>query len=77
MCTLHYSQLSPGTIEMLQVLKHFYQQNQLNFTTGLITKEEDYTIEGLVTELAVLELLKSGKEAELKDLYTNWIIESE
>jgi hypothetical protein len=62
---------------MLQVLKHFYQQNQLNFTTGLIAKEEDYTIEGLGTELAVLELLKSGKEAELKDLYTNWIIESE
>jgi len=34
--------------------------------------EEDYTIEGPVTEAAVLELLKAGKEAELRELYTNW-----
>ena len=76
-CTLRHSQLDPGMIEMLQVLKHFYQRNQLNFTMGLIAKEEDYAIEGPVTEAAVLELLKSGKEAELNDLYTNWTIESE
>jgi hypothetical protein len=44
---------------------------------GLIAKEEDYTIEGPVTEPAVLELLKSGKEAELNALYTNRTIESE
>lgn len=42
---------------------------------GLVAKE-DYTIEGPVTESAVLELLKSRKGAELKDLYTNWTIES-
>ena len=53
---------------MLQVLKHFYQWNRLNFTLGLIAKEEDRTIEGPVTELAVLELLKSGEEVELNDL---------
>ena len=34
--------------------------------------EEDYTIEGPVTEAAVLELLKARKEAELHELYTNW-----
>jgi len=34
--------------------------------------EEDYTIEGPVTEAAVLELLKARKEAELRELYTNW-----
>ena len=43
---------------------------------GLIAKEEDYT-KGPVTESAVLELLKSGKEAELSDIYTNWTIESD
>lgn len=44
---------------------------------GLVA-EEDYTKEGPVTESesAVLELLKARKEAELKDLYTNWTIES-
>jgi hypothetical protein len=65
------------TIEMLQVLKHLYQREQLNFTAGLLAKEEDYTIEGPVTESAILELLKAGKEAELHDLHTNWAIESD
>ena len=51
---------------MLQVL------NTSISRTGLtsIAKEEDYTIEGPVTKSAVLELLKSGKEAELSDIYT-------
>ncbi len=44
---------------------------------GLLASEEDYTIEGPVTESAILELLKAGKEAELHDLYTNWTIESD
>ena len=74
---LHCSQLGPTTIEMLQVLKHLYQRAQLNFTSGLLAMEEDYMIEGLVTEAAVLELLNAGKEAELHELYTNWTIESE
>ena len=30
-----------------------------------------------VTESAILELLKAGKEAELHDLHTNWAIESD
>ena len=76
-CMLHRSQLDPSTIEMLQVLKHLYQRERLNFTAGLLAKEEDYTIEGPVMESAILELLKAGKEAELHDLYTNWAIESD
>ena len=32
--------------------------------------------EGPVTEAAMLELLKAGKEAELHDLYANWATES-
>jgi len=73
-CTLRRSQLGPTTLEILQVLKHLYQQEQLDFTTGILAKEEDYTIEGPVTESAVLELLKAGKEEELHELYTNWNI---
>jgi len=50
---------------MLQVLKHLYHREHLDFTAGLLAREEDYTIEGPVTEAAMLELLKAGKEAEL------------
>jgi len=72
-CTLPRSQLGPTTLEILQVLKHLYQRERLDFTTGILAKE-DYTIEGPVTESAVLELLKAGKEEELHELYTNWSI---
>ena len=71
-CSLRRSQLGGTTIEMLQVLKYSYQRERLNFMTGLLAMVEDYTIEGPVTESAVLELLKAGKVAELKELYTNW-----
>ena len=74
-CTLRRSQLGPTTIEMLQVLKYLYQWERLDFTTGLLAMEEDYTIEGPVMESAVLELLKAGKEAELHELYNNWTIQ--
>ena len=76
-CTLRSSQLGPTTMEMLQVLKYLYQPERLDFTTGLLATEEDYTIEGPVTEAAVLELLQAGKEAELHDLYTNWNTQSD
>ena len=52
-------------IGMLQVLKHLYHWERLDFTAGLLAREKDYTIEGPVTEAAMLELLKAGKEAEL------------
>ena len=62
---LSCSQLGPTTLEMLQVLKYSYHCEQLDFTTGTLAVEGDYTIEGPVTESAVLELLKAGKKAEL------------
>src|SRR6266567_1476594 len=65
------------TIKMLQVLKHLYQRERLNFTAGILAREEDYTMEGPVTESAILELLKAGKESELHELYTNWTIDSD
>ena len=76
-CSLRLSQLDSTTIEMLQVLKHLYQRERLNFNTGLLAVKEDYEIEGPVTESAVLELLKAGKVEELHELYLNWTIESE
>jgi len=69
--------LDPTTVERLQVLKHLYHRDRLNFTAGILAVEEDYTIEGPVTESAVLELLKAGKVSELRELYTNWAIDSD
>jgi len=59
-CTQHRSQLGPTTMEMLQILKHLYQQDRLDFTTGILAMEEDYTIEGPVTEAAVLAEGREG-----------------
>jgi len=61
---------------MLQVLKYLYQRERLNFTTGILAMEEDYTIEGPMTESAVFELLKAGKEEVLHEPFSNWITPS-
>ncbi|KAH9957492.1 hypothetical protein BC827DRAFT_1157222 [Russula dissimulans] len=68
--------LSSTTIEKLQISKYLYHRERLNFTAGMVAVEEDYVIDGPVTELAIHELLKAGKEGELRDLYTNWTIDS-
>jgi len=52
------------------------RQGHLNFTAGLVAERKDYVIDGPVTELAVHELLKAGKEGKLRDFYTNWTIDS-
>ena len=39
-CTQHHSQLGPTTMEMLQILKHLYQQERLDFTTGILAVED-------------------------------------
>ncbi|KAG5634050.1 hypothetical protein H0H81_003615, partial [Sphagnurus paluster] len=66
--TLRQSRLSLGLMEMLQVLKYSFKQDQLDFTADWIVKEEDYTIDGAITEAAVQELLLAGKIEELSDL---------
>jgi hypothetical protein len=71
-CSMHRSWLDSTTMEMLQVLKHLYQQGRLNFTAGILTAVGDYTIEGPVTESAAFELLQAGKVEELCELYRNW-----
>ena len=76
-CSLRRSQLGSATIEKLQILKHLYHRKRLNFTAGLVAEEKDYVIDGPVTEAAVHELLKAGKEGELRELYTNWTTDSD
>ena len=57
-------------MEALQ-LKYIYKQDRLDFTRDVLAREEDYRIEGEVTERAVEELLASGKIEELRELLGN------
>jgi len=68
-CSRYRSQLGSTTIEKFQILKHLYRRERLNFTAGLVSVEEDYVIDGPITDPAICELLKAGKEGELRDLY--------
>jgi hypothetical protein len=66
-CALRRSLLSASLLEILQVLKHLYRQERLDFTSHWIAKEEDYSIER-ATEAAIAELVSTGKSEELLDL---------
>ncbi|KAJ7498282.1 hypothetical protein B0H11DRAFT_1714950, partial [Mycena galericulata] len=65
------NRLFPKLFEVLQLMKYAYKQARLNFTAGLLAKEEDYTIEGNITEAAIRELISDGKIEELCDLLKN------
>jgi len=54
-------------LEVLQVLKHFYKKERLDFTSYWIVNEDDYSIEK-ATEAAINELVSSAKCDELLDL---------
>lgn len=69
--TLRRSSLSSELFEALQVLKFSYKQQRLNFTSWLVDKEEDYTIDGPVTQFAIQQLVKEGRVEELDDLLRN------
>lgn len=69
--TLRRNRLSPQLMEALQILKYYYKQELLCFSSQLLAREEDYTIEGPVTEAAVDELLKTGQIHVLEDLLRN------
>ena len=57
-------------LEVLQVLKHLYKQDRLDFTSHWIAKEEDYSIE-TATATAIQELVSAAKTEELLDLLRN------
>ena len=69
--TARRSRLSGITVEMLQVLKYRFRRDRLNFCTDILAQEEDYTVEGPVTEYAVHELLQCNRIAELRQLFRN------
>ena len=54
-------------LEILQVLKHLYKQERLDFASHWIVKEEDYSIER-ASKAAIAELVSAGKSQELLDL---------
>jgi hypothetical protein len=53
------------------VLKFTFKQERLDFSADWLAKEEDYTIDGNVTEAAVQELMLGGKANELYELLTS------
>ena len=57
-------------MEVLQFLKQLYKQEQLNFTSHLITWPEDYSISE-ASDHAIKELLNAGKSKELLELLRN------
>lgn len=63
--------MSPELLSELQILKYAYKQDRLSFTSKLVAKECDYTLEGQITENAAQELLAAGKLCELEDLLSN------
>src|ERR1700690_4132950 len=67
-CALCRSLLSAATLEVLQVLKHLYKQDRLDFTSHWVANEDDYSIEK-ATEAAIHELVSSAKSEELLDLF--------
>jgi hypothetical protein len=54
-------------LEVLQVLKHHYKEERLDFISHWIANEDDYSIE-MATEAAINELVSSAKCDELLDL---------
>jgi hypothetical protein len=49
------------------VLKQLYKDEQLNFVSRLLAKEDDYVIDH-ATEAAIHELISAGNLEELRDL---------
>ncbi|KAF8496738.1 hypothetical protein F5888DRAFT_1614171, partial [Russula emetica] len=69
-CVLRRILQSTGMLEVLQVLKHLYKGERLEFTAHWIASEEEYSIEK-ATEEAISELMSSAKCEELLDLLHN------
>ena len=69
--TLRRSRIDPELMEALQCLKYYYKQARFDLTADLIAREEDYTIEGPVTDHAIRELLAHNRLQELDELLFN------
>jgi len=67
---LRWSQLSPETMEMFQVLKFQYHSRRLDFNNKWIASEAKLSVADISLEL-VNEMLTDGWVSELSDLLTN------
>ena len=65
------NRLGPDLTEALQVLKFSTRQERISFMEGLLGKEEDYAIDGELTDHAYQELTAQGLWGELIDLQRN------
>jgi hypothetical protein len=61
------SQLSPKTMEILQVLKFRYRQDRLSFTDGLVATVNELAQEE-VSDKAIGSLLTEGRFSEVLTL---------
>ncbi|KAJ2927910.1 hypothetical protein H1R20_g9190, partial [Candolleomyces eurysporus] len=75
-CTLRRARLQPNMLEALQMLKYSFRQARLSFTDNILTKEDDYVIDGLPTEEELDKLLSQGNYEEIEKIYqaSNWVI---
>ncbi|KAF7298061.1 Dimer-Tnp-hAT domain-containing protein [Mycena chlorophos] len=69
--TKRRNRLGPHVFEALELLKFYYRNEGLDYTGGLVAREEDYTIDGSLTPYAIRELLLTSKVDELKELARN------
>ncbi|KAH8991113.1 hypothetical protein EDB86DRAFT_2806845 [Lactarius hatsudake] len=69
-CALRRNILSSALLEILQVLKHVYEQGRFDFTSGLlVATEDDYSIESAaVQRQRLMSSFLLGKKDELLDL---------
>ena len=70
-CMLRRSNISPGLLKALQMLKFVYKQDRIDLTDGLVAREEDYDISGHLTPTAIQELIATHQIHELEDLIRN------
>jgi len=68
----HQNRATPKLFEALQFWKHALKKNHLDFTKHYsVAKEEDYTIEGQVTDKAAWKLISQGWVDILSELLNN------
>ncbi|KAF7971208.1 hypothetical protein HWV62_21904 [Athelia sp. TMB] len=64
----HRSNLSPFTMEMLQILKYRFRAERLTFTDGLVSDTRELSVIDVPAE-KIDELLAEGRISELKDMF--------
>ena len=69
--TADRNRLAPALMEAIQVLKFSSRQDRISFMEELLGKEEDYSIDGELTDRAFQEITAARMWNELADLEWN------